>query len=141
MTVTLTVVPDDAAAKAEDLLTSMEAIRQAGISYRQLDFWHRAGYLKAEQEWNGSGSLRLWSEAEVRVARAMGRLVDAGLTVRMAAIVARNGWTRSQIGPGVWLELGPALSEHCERDSCETCWPVEPSDCGHGCHDDEGRSS
>ena len=38
------------------------------------------------------------------------------------------------------LVFGPALSDACDRDDCEGCFPAEPSDCGHGCHDDEHPS-
>jgi DNA-binding transcriptional MerR regulator len=99
--------------EAADLLTSMDVIRYARISFRQLDFWHRAGLLEAEHQWNGSGSLRLWSRAEAAVIRDMGRLVAAGLPLRDAARIARSGQPRTEIAPNVWLELGPALSEHC----------------------------
>lgn len=117
-----------------DLLTSMDVIRYARISYRQLDFWHRAGLLEAEHQWNGSGSLRLWSRAEAAVIQTMGRLVSAGLPLRDAARIARSGKSRTEIAPNVWLELSPALSDLCSGEDHGACFPDEPSDCGCECH-------
>ena len=130
---------DIAERETAGLLSSTEVVAAAGISYKQLCHWIGLGHL-TPLAGVGSGHPREWPPEEVRVTCAMGRLVGAGLTPAMAAIVARNGWRRSQIGPGVWLELGPALSDACDRDDCEGCFPAEPSDCGHGCHDDEHPS-
>jgi hypothetical protein len=86
---------------------------ELGITYRMLDYWCRAGYLnpgRAERgRFRSSGSPRVWTAEELRVARLMGRLVGASLSPEVAAIVARNGWQRSQIGPGIWLEIDPGI--------------------------------
>ena len=116
-------------------LSSAEVVAVAGITRKQMEHWIGLGHLAPERPGSGSGIPRRWPPEEVRVARAMGRLVGAGLTVDMAAIVARNGWPRSQIGPGVWLELGPALSGPCGADDHGGCFPDEPSDCGCECHE------
>jgi len=135
MTAILAAVPD------EDLLTGPQAARAAGISYRQLDFAVRAGLLNEVRHWRGhrcgSGSPRLLTISEVRVARDAGRLVRAGLDLRAAHWIARSGESRTELAPGIWLELGPPLSESCGRGDCGGCFPEEPGGCGHGCHDDE----
>lgn len=61
------------------------------VSYRQLDFWVRQGYLRpGDHPMPGSGKVRSWPTGEVAVARLMGRLVKAGLTPAAAHRVARG---------------------------------------------------
>ncbi len=55
----------------------------------------------------GSGSPRIWPQAELEVARVMGRLARAGLKVETAHRVARSGQSRHEISPGVWIEVAP----------------------------------
>ena len=121
------------------LLSSADIVSKAAISYRQCDFWTVRGFLRPERTWRGrrwgSGSPRIWSRAELGVARTMGRLVRAGLPLETAHEIARSGKTRTELAPGVWLELGPALSGPCGRDDHGGCFPDEPSDCGCECHE------
>lgn len=77
-----------------------------GITYRQLDHWVRAGYLKPEREQEGSGYWRHWPEEERRVGREMGQLVQAGLIPAVAHRIARDHGTRR-----VLAVLDPQLLE------------------------------
>jgi hypothetical protein len=61
-----------------------------GITYRQLDYWVRIGYLHPEREREGSGHPRIWPDEEQRVAREMGQLVRAGLDPDLAHRLARS---------------------------------------------------
>lgn len=62
-----------------------------GVSFRQLDYWIRQGYLHtAPNEKTGSGYLRQMEDSEVKIAHYMVRLVNAGLTVNTAALCARR---------------------------------------------------
>lgn len=72
-----------------------------GITYRQLDFWVRRGYLHPDHEAPGSGGNRRWTEQECHVARLMGRLVAAGFTPEGAHRVARAGSSWVELAPGV----------------------------------------
>jgi DNA-binding transcriptional MerR regulator len=83
------------------LLTSID-----GVSYRQIDFWARCGYLRPANAQPGSGVSRLWTAAEAEVARTMGRLVTAGFTPKLAHRVARARQTRLELAPGVFVEVG-----------------------------------
>jgi DNA-binding transcriptional MerR regulator len=67
-----------------------DVLRQAGITYRQLDHWSRIGYLKPSNPDCGSGRRRDFPMAEVTVARRMALLVNAGLTLKTAHRVARG---------------------------------------------------
>lgn len=76
--------------------TWQERPAQLGLSYRQLDYWTRCGYLRPVQRCenrvgNGTGYAREWPEYELSIAAAMGRLVRLGLTPARAAKVARAG--------------------------------------------------
>lgn len=62
---------------------------ELGISYRRLDYWIRVGYLHAEGQ-QGSGYRRVMDEKEILIARYMVRLLEAGLAVDGASIVARR---------------------------------------------------
>lgn len=68
---------------------------EAGISYRQLDYWVRTGLLECEGgEW--SGRPRTFHRDEVAVATLLGQLSKLGLSpsseiAQRAAIVARRG--------------------------------------------------
>lgn len=63
---------------------------EAGLSYRQLDYWTRRGYLLPVENSPGSGRERHFTLWETRVARRMGGLVEAGLTVESASAIARG---------------------------------------------------
>jgi DNA-binding transcriptional MerR regulator len=90
------------------LLSSADVIRHAGITYRQLNHWTVRGLLRPEErQRNRPGVDREWSRAEADMARVIGRLTDAGLTLDVAAKVARSGQPRYEIGPGVWIEVNP----------------------------------
>jgi len=111
MTETVTVIglDDDPAEFTKGLLTSADITFEAGITYRQLDFWIRHRWLQPVREWRGfgrgSGSPRWWSEDELEIARRMGRLTAAGIPPAVAASFARHSWPRGEIAPGIWLEV------------------------------------
>ena len=77
--------------------------RELGITYRQLDHWVRLGLLRP-LHLGGSGNPREWTRAELDVAKAMGRLVAAGLRPEAASRVARSGG-RCEIAPGIVIEV------------------------------------
>ena len=73
----------------DDTLGTTEVAAAADVSYRQLDYWARQGYLQPLGEGHGPGSQRSWPDSELQIAVLMRRLIDAGLTVARAAEVAR----------------------------------------------------
>lgn len=62
-----------------------------GVTYRQLNWWVRQGYLRPANPHPGSGTRRVWSTKELRVGARMAALVAAGLLPRFAAEAARVG--------------------------------------------------
>jgi hypothetical protein len=89
-------------------VTTHQMLAECGATYRQLDYWARAGYLRPTHV-GGSGFHRSWPLTERRVACLMTTLVNSGLTVPAAARAAR--WLDHvgaddgvvQLGPGVTL--------------------------------------
>lgn len=75
------------------------------ITYRQLDHWVRRGYLRPTGGTCGSGYMRDWTDAEIRVARRMGRLVAAGFRTAAAAGIARHGDSYLRLSPHVVIRL------------------------------------
>lgn len=45
--------------------TSHEAAKEAGVTYRQLDYWVRQGYVVSAKEAAGSGTQRRWTDEDV----------------------------------------------------------------------------
>lgn len=83
------------------LLSSVDMLPEASISYRQLDHWTRRGFLNPVVVLGD----RWWPKAETEVARLMGRLTAVGLPLETAARVARSGQSRTEIAPGIWIEV------------------------------------
>jgi len=67
-----------------------ELAEHAGITYRQADYWSRAGWLRPLNPGCGNGHQRDYSPTEAVVAARMGRLVRAGLEPAVAAAVVRG---------------------------------------------------
>jgi hypothetical protein len=84
---------------------------EMGITYRQLDYWARQGWLKPERRVNhqgsteGTGAKRAWPTAEVDIARRMGWLTRSGLDTASAAAFARDSWPCGEIAPGLTLTV------------------------------------
>ena len=85
-------------------MDSMTLVREAGISYRQLDYWLRTGLLGGPCD-IGTGNARDWTTAQVSKARVMGSLVRAGIGPRLAAELSDRFLAdgRAQLAPGLWI--------------------------------------
>jgi len=93
-------------------MNSMTLIHEAGITYRQLDYWTRAGLLDGPRD-IGTGNARDWTTGQVSKARVMGTLVRAGIGPRLAAELTdrflADGY--AQLAPGLWITREmPALA-------------------------------
>jgi hypothetical protein len=60
-----------------------------GLTYRQLDYWTRRGLLHPDGPAPGSGHRRVWSEAEMAIARRVGELRLEGFELEAAFRRAR----------------------------------------------------
>jgi hypothetical protein len=109
VTAALALVTDETTDDLPEWLTTADIMYEAGITYRQCDFWARAGYLEPGRQWQGSrrgsGSPRVWPKSELEVAQRMGRLTRAGIPVPLAAFIVRESWPRAEIAPGIFIEV------------------------------------
>ena len=71
-------------------ISSTDLATRAGLSYRQLDYWTRVGYLTPINPDQGCGTVRYYPRSEVPAATLIGRLVSAGLTPQVARLHARE---------------------------------------------------
>jgi DNA-binding transcriptional MerR regulator len=65
-----------------------------GVSYRRIDHWTNAGYLQPTNPRCGTGHSREYPPGEVAVAGRIAGLVEAGLSVQVAAAIARGDKAR-----------------------------------------------
>ncbi len=71
-------------------VTAPDLVR-VGLTYRQVDYWATKGYLQPENGPNpGTGSSRQFPYSELRIARLMVQLTDAGIEPATAARLARH---------------------------------------------------
>ena len=85
-------------------VTSAEVCAAAGITYRQLDYWVRRGWIQCSQVTSsltgnsGSGCERRWSEQQAAKVMHMAGLVREGYrTDRAAELIA--GWFADERTP------------------------------------------
>lgn len=92
----------------EKTLDQWDGVLGQGMSYRQLDYWTRCGYLTANDPAPGNGHRRFWKPEEQAVAARMVRLIAAGVSLKVAARIAREEGTTHDLGNGVTLTLQEA---------------------------------
>ncbi len=86
---------DEVAPPAEDIgYRGQVACAAAGITYRQLDYWARTGFVEPSvQPARGSGSHRLYGFRDILVLRVVKSLLDTGISlqqIRSAVAVLRD---------------------------------------------------
>ena len=82
---------------------SMEIVRRADITYRQLDYWTRTGRLRAAVPHPSNGYSRSYPTVELGVAIYAQKLLRLGFSVNSAFEHAR---TIAETGASVVLEQG-----------------------------------
>jgi DNA-binding transcriptional MerR regulator len=90
------------------MATSKEVLATTNsLSYRQLDYWTRRGYLRTRNPHGkrGSGYPHEYSDDELDVAVRMARLIDRGFTAKAAARIARQTPGEVYLGQGITLIL------------------------------------
>lgn len=66
-------------------------VKRTGLTWRQIDYWTRQGYLRPDDEWaRGTGNARVYPDEEMRVALRMRDLTGVGFTPKHAARLARG---------------------------------------------------
>ncbi|HJQ00112.1 MAG TPA: MerR family transcriptional regulator [Jatrophihabitans sp.] len=75
----------------EEGIGCAELMARSGLSYRQVDFYCRTGYLRTIGEGHpGNGYARRFSVAEANIAVFIKQLLDTGFTAAAAAALARE---------------------------------------------------
>ncbi|MGE0141325.1 MAG: MerR family transcriptional regulator [Ilumatobacteraceae bacterium] len=106
----------DTETTTDELATVETFMRDAGITYRMLDYWTTQGHLIAVAEQNpGSGAHRQWEQRELDIACVMVRLREADMPLSLAARLAREhveltentAPTTHEIVPGIKIEIWP----------------------------------
>ena len=98
-------------------MNSVQVVARAGISYRQLDYWTRAGLIPGVSRTVvgvGSGHSRDWTWREAQFLEALGRLVKAGVQVRVASTALQQAGNLSDaetvtLPGGLRITLRPHL--------------------------------
>lgn len=75
--------------------SSKEASSLAGVSYRQLDYWARTGFIKPARNARGRGSARRWGPVEVVQLRVAKELRQAGVSLQK--IRRATAWLRKAL--------------------------------------------
>lgn len=78
-------------------LSSADVCRLAGVTYRQLDYWHRMGLYPDQPRPRGSGIARTWSPRHVAVTALWGCLYRLGADYSTAVTLAE--WAAELSGP------------------------------------------
>lgn len=83
----------DRGAQRPGAVAAKDLPRRLGITYRQLDYWIRSGWLETTEAAPGRGHHRYVTPAEVTVATVMAAFVNAGVELLAAHRAARDdGW-------------------------------------------------
>lgn len=78
-----------------------------GLTYRQLDYWARCGYVEPEGEARpGSGLVRTWAPEQADMVRRITRLLGVGFVLQAAIEYARRGVACHELGEDIFLEVG-----------------------------------
>lgn len=91
------------------------AAAAAGVSYRQLTYWTDAGYLHTLGERRpGSGTSRVYTPDEIRVARALG-VISAALgragSLEHIAQALHDGTPCFEIVPGITIDMARLVGD------------------------------
>lgn len=94
------------------MTTSAELIEEVGITYRQLDYWIRSGYVDPKGDHNpGSGNRREFDDTEVEYVRTLALLAKTGMRIESAANLALGLWATGT------ADLGPLTIYFKEHDA------------------------
>jgi hypothetical protein len=85
----------------DDTMTTVEVAALIRVSYRQLDYWVRNGYLIVNGSKPGSGFARHFTPDDVLRARAFGAMLHAGVVPSALAgvdVLVDDSWFAAQLG-------------------------------------------
>lgn len=93
-------------------MNSATLLSQCSLSYRQLDYACRQGWLKPDNpHGKGTDNGREWTNGEVRVVKLASRLTEIGFPLKRAIEIARcvpaevNGYYQLYLGKGISIHV------------------------------------
>lgn len=93
-----TVIPDRA---DRTWVTTQELTTEAGVTYRQADYWCRTGLLTPiDEPTPGTGHVRRFTEAQVDKANLLAHLLDAGFSLQFCRLVIDDLLANKQVNVG-----------------------------------------
>jgi DNA-binding transcriptional MerR regulator len=76
---------------SEETYIAVQVCELAGVTYRQLDYWTRRGFIQScERNRSGSGNIRVWDKENVTKVFLMHKLIQAGFAVSRAPKIAAD---------------------------------------------------
>jgi len=91
-------------------VSTLVAAREAGVTFRQADYWVRAGVIAPTVEARGSGNARGWCEDDVALLKVCGTIASALERAPVSLLAAAVDLLRPL--PRTWwpelLELAPS---------------------------------
>lgn len=100
-----------------EMISTRDAARISGATFRQLDYWERTGVLTASVPAKGSGSRRYYTDREVHVATVLAALSEAccnnlhGLLCDVSVAARPGGPFEVDLGHGLTLRYIPMIDE------------------------------
>ena len=90
---------------------ALELAHLTGTTYKQIDRWAAARYIREEPREPGTGHRRAFRNGEIRIAQVMAALVKAGVSAPIAATAARRAILEyDSKGPLFMSELAPGIA-------------------------------
>lgn len=107
------------------MITGLELAHACGLSYRQVDYWTRAGVLipLVENPGSGGGNRRPFTDDELRVARVLAALRSLGAGLEVLIVVAAQLRDFDLVDWHGSLDVSPEFG--ITRAACALCWTVD----------------
>lgn len=106
-------------------LVAPEVAQAVGVTYRQLDYWLRRGYLTGTPVTTGSGHPRVLTDEQIRLARHLGVLTELGIPAGLAASALHNG---GLLAPGISLVFTDPPEDEDVPDAATSLPPLPQAD-------------
>lgn len=74
------------------MLTADQVCEQTGVTYRMLDWWVTTGLVHPVNAANGSGSVRLFAESDLRLVMTIAHLRELGFELEDIRAGLKVGW-------------------------------------------------
>lgn len=111
------------------MLTGPQVCREAGITYRQLDYWCRTGMLRPARGARGSGTRRLFDAVDVACLRLAARLMGLGASTQTVGPLLEHWRERPLADWRGWLVLDARGEWTLDGPVVGAAWVVDLAAC------------